>query len=89
VNPHERKRPNYSHGTRVVPRPDYSHGRWQHNPTVTGFVWVVRTHEESESVIEKYFYSSKLAHAVLQAELKLGRCAVMTREIQPLDDIPF
>jgi hypothetical protein len=77
VNPRERKRPNYSHG------------RWQHNPTVTGFVWVVRTHEESESVIEKYFYSINLAQAVLQAELKQGRCAVMTREIQPLDDIPF
>lgn len=82
MNPHERK------------RPDYSHGRWAigGNSTGTGYKWLVQVYEgdaENGSVIEKYFYSLDLAQAVLQAELKRGRCAVMTQEPQTDDDIPF
>ena len=81
MNPRARKRPNYSHG------------RWQQgNPSGSGYKWLVRVYEGSAdngSVVEKYFYSIDLAHAVLQAELKRGRCAVMTQEVQTDDDIPF
>ena len=88
MNPHAHKNP---HAHRQ--RPNYSHGRWNTgNPTGTGYKWLVQVYEgdaENGSVIEKYFYSLDLAQAVLQAELKRGRCAVMTQELQTDDDIPF